>query len=193
MARAWHEKVIIQYLPAHTLHLIQPCNKGPFRPLKQYFQEEAALTTYVPETAPINKWLIISYYKVATKKAFNERNILSSFSHTSIVPFNPQKLLKSMPDKEDLQATKSAPARAATPENILATCICTPKKASDLFIMAEQIIDQQNAVQQDVHTLIRKTGKQLNNSLGEIATLKHNNTRLNTLVKELHPRKQQHI
>lgn len=184
---------MVIYLPSHTSHITQPCDKGPFAPLKEFYRQEVAFTSFIPGTAAINKRLTIQAYKKASEKAFNQRNILSGFSHTSIMPFNPRKVLNPIGSDGTLRDKNNEEIRPTTPPRVYGSAIRTPKKAEDLFAMANRLVDGQNAIKQDVQTLVAKTGKVLDESLGEIATLRDKNTRLNTLVKELQPRKKQRI
>ena len=74
---------MVIYLPAHMSYISQLLDKGLFEPLKQFYSQEVALSTFVPGTAPINKQLIIEAYKHASEKAFN------SFSVANVLQDSP--------------------------------------------------------------------------------------------------------
>ena len=73
MARAWYNRVYLLYLPSHTSHLSQPCDKGPFSPLKAFYREETGCVSFVPGSCkgsasdfvkalmpPFNDWITCS-------------------------------------------------------------------------------------------------------------------------------------
>ena len=73
-------------LPAHTIHHLQPCDIGVFRPLNSTWKAEVNKAS--AEWIPIQKTNLLVYYSRACKKAFTEETIQSAFYKTGIFPFN---------------------------------------------------------------------------------------------------------
>lgn len=197
IARAWINRVYLLYLPAHSSHRTQPCDKGPFAPLKVFYSQEAAWLNYIPGSAPINKRLTIACYGRASEKAMTKRNIRAGFSHTGIVPFNPGKVLASLPSQEEVQGTnQSAPERpiVATPSQQADGVFATPVTTSDVVALRQALLgSESNQLQRNVRAYSEKLSKSMDQAFARIARLEDENQRLQLVNRELQPRKRQRL
>nr|XP_034838359.1 uncharacterized protein LOC117994536 [Maniola hyperantus] len=92
------------FLPANSTHITQPLDVAYFGPLKKIWRR--ILTDYKiknPSEAQINKthFPILLKELLAEIQTCNKDNIKSGFKATGIVPFNPQKVLRKLPDYEE--------------------------------------------------------------------------------------------
>jgi hypothetical protein len=88
--------IILCRLPSHTSHKLQPCDVAVFAPLKAAYRDEVERLERGGVNA-IGKEHFTSLYSRARSKAFTQRNIRSGFSACGLFPFNPDRVLQSMP------------------------------------------------------------------------------------------------
>lgn len=90
--------IIFCRLPSHTSHKLQPCDVAVFAPLKvkTAYRDEIERLERGGVNA-IGKEHFTSLYSRARSKAFTQRNIRSGFSACGLYPFNPDRVLRSMP------------------------------------------------------------------------------------------------
>ncbi|TVY38216.1 hypothetical protein LSUB1_G004229 [Lachnellula subtilissima] len=154
--------ILLYYLPSYTSYKLQPYNIAAFAPLKAaYYNQVDRL-----EQGGINiigKEHFTSLYYPARERAFTPKNIKAGFAASSLFPFNPDRVLRSMP------APPAEPAIPCVDEVEVGTCrqdvelhyrqdveVQTPITP----VSAEAFISLQNLIiQQDAHTL-NKTSKQ---------------------------------
>ena len=82
-------------MPAHLSHLLQPLDMGCFSPLKRLYgtQVEGQMRLGINY---IIKEDFLSVYYIAHAQAITEKNILSSFLATGLIPFNPDCVLSTL-------------------------------------------------------------------------------------------------
>jgi hypothetical protein len=88
--------IILCRLPSHTSHKLQPCDVAVFAALKAAYRDEVERLERGGVNA-IGKEHFTSLYSRARTKAFTQRNIRSGFSACGLFPFNPDRVLQSMP------------------------------------------------------------------------------------------------
>ncbi|CAH2094324.1 unnamed protein product [Euphydryas editha] len=92
------------FLPPNSTHVTQPLDVAYFGPLKKIWRR--ILTYYKiknPSETQINKihFPILLKELLVKTEMFDKDKIKSGFKATGIVPFNPQKVLKKLPDYEE--------------------------------------------------------------------------------------------
>ncbi|KAI1529798.1 DDE-1 multi-domain protein [Pyrenophora tritici-repentis] len=88
--------IVLCRLPSHTSHKLQPCDVAVFAPLKAAYREQAERL----ERGGVNtigKEHFTSLYSPAREKAFTTKNIIAGFAASGLFPFNPDRVLRSMP------------------------------------------------------------------------------------------------
>ncbi|KAF2002435.1 DDE-domain-containing protein [Amniculicola lignicola CBS 123094] len=88
--------IILCRLPSHTSHKLQPCDVSTFAPLKAAYRDQVERL----ERGGVNKIgkeHFTSLYSPARIKAFTPRNIKAGFAACGLFPFNPDRVLNSMP------------------------------------------------------------------------------------------------
>jgi hypothetical protein len=93
-------------LPPHSSHITQPHDVAVFGPLKKAMAAELQKIIHT-EIHRVQKAEWMGAYVRARSKAFSTSNILSAFSGTGLFPFYPQKVIRRIPDIEDLQSNSS--------------------------------------------------------------------------------------
>jgi hypothetical protein len=88
--------IILCRLPSHTSHKLQPCDVSVFAALKAAYRDEVERLERGGVNA-IGKEHFTLLYSHARNKAFTQRNIRSGFSSCGLFPFNPDRVLRSMP------------------------------------------------------------------------------------------------
>ncbi|KAH3955986.1 hypothetical protein HBH51_259000 [Parastagonospora nodorum] len=88
--------IILCRLPSHTSHKLQPCDVAVFAALKAAYRDEFERLERGGVNA-IGKEHFTSLYSHARSKAFTQRNIRSGFSACGLFPFDPDRVLQSMP------------------------------------------------------------------------------------------------
>ncbi|EMR88324.1 hypothetical protein BcDW1_3031 [Botrytis cinerea BcDW1] len=150
----FENNILLCRLPSHTSHKLQPCDVAVFASLKAAYRDQVdRLERGGVDT--IGKEHFTSLYNLAREKAFTPKNIKAGFAASGLFPFNPDRVLRSMP---------APPAEPAIPkademkvgsyrQDIEPQTPVTP-------ITAEAFMSLQNLIiQQDAHAL-DETSKQ---------------------------------
>lgn len=88
--------IILRRLPSHTSHKLQPCDVAVFAPLKSAYREQVERL----ERGGVNtigKEHFTSLYSPARERAFTPKNIKAGFAASGLFPFNPERVLRTMP------------------------------------------------------------------------------------------------
>jgi hypothetical protein len=93
-------------LPPHSSHITQPLDVAVFGPLKQFMAAELQKLIHT-EIHRVQKAEWTCAYIRAREQAFSTLNIIAAFSGTGLFPFQPQKVLRRVPDINDLESTSS--------------------------------------------------------------------------------------
>jgi hypothetical protein len=82
-------------LPPHTTHILQPLDKGIFKPLEKAYSQK--LEYYNRWNGLwINTTIFLRYYSNARRAAIIKENILSAFRATGISLFDPNHVLRNL-------------------------------------------------------------------------------------------------
>ncbi len=98
---AAEHNVILFCLPQHTTADSQPLDTSCFGPLKIYRGEEYQEFMFKNPGRVITKFQFSKLFPEAWSKGMNISNICSGFRHTGIYPFNPDVVLKKLPQDID--------------------------------------------------------------------------------------------
>jgi hypothetical protein len=131
--------IILCRLPSHTSHKLQPCDVAVFAPLKAAYREQAERL----ERGGVNtigKEHFTSLYSPAREKAFSSKNIIAGFAASGLFPFNPDRVLRSMP-KPLANLTVPKADEAYQPNEVPLTPV-TPVSAEGLVSLRNMIIEQ---------------------------------------------------
>jgi hypothetical protein len=88
--------IILCRLPSHTSHKLQPCDLAAFAPLKTSYRDEVEVLNR-GGVDNIGKQHFTYLYKPARDRALTRRNILAGWSAAGLFPFNPDRVIRSMP------------------------------------------------------------------------------------------------
>jgi hypothetical protein len=88
--------IVLYRLPSHTSHKLQPCDVSVFGPLKTAYRDQVErLNRGGVDT--IGKQHFTYLYQPARDRAITKRNILAGWAAAGLFPFNPARVLRSMP------------------------------------------------------------------------------------------------
>lgn len=135
--------IILCRLPSHTSHKLQPCDVAVFAPLKAAYRGQAERL----ERGGVNtigKEHFTSLYSPAREKAFTPKNIIAGFAASGLFPFNPDRVLRSMPKPlADLTIPKADEVNVgACHRNEVPLTPVTPVSAEGLVSLRNIIIEQ---------------------------------------------------
>jgi hypothetical protein len=88
--------IILCCLPSHTSHKLQPCDVGPFAPLKTAYCDEVERPNQ-GGIDTIGKEHFTSLYKHARDRALTKRNIKAGWAATELFPFSPERVFRNTP------------------------------------------------------------------------------------------------
>jgi hypothetical protein len=149
--------IVLCRLPSHTSHKLQPCDVAVFAPLKAAYREQVERL----ERGGINtigKEHFTSLFSPARVKALTAKNIKAGFAASGLFPFNPDRVLSSMPKPAIGPFTASTADRVivgpSSQEQIPRTPV-TPVSAEGLMSLQNLIIEQ------DAHALDRESKQSL--------------------------------
>src|SRR5579859_4618512 len=116
IAHCMKNNIIFMVLPPHSSHLTQPLDVGVFGPLKTHMASsiEPLIGTEIHRIIKA-EWL--AAYVEAHRNTFSTRNIQSGFCGTSILPFNPSKVINHVktPVQDSIVIRGSTPIEFTTP------------------------------------------------------------------------------
>ena len=149
--------IILCRLPSHTSYKLQPCDVAVFAPLKASYRDQVDRL----ERGGVNtigKEHFTALYSPSRQVAFTPKNIKAGYAACGLFPFNPERVLRSMPTPADEQATASVDEVRVGPhlqdvEVQIPVTPVTPVSAESLMLLQNLII------QRDAHTL-DETSKQ---------------------------------
>ena len=98
------------FLPPHATHLLQPLDVVCFQPLKHYHRQalDQSLRLGVYD---FNRLDFIAAFNDMRAKAFKRSTILSAFAETGLIPYNPEKVLGPLRERQK----RSKPPPSSTP------------------------------------------------------------------------------
>jgi len=172
-------KVLLAVFPPHSTHRLQPLDVGIFAPLANYYSQ--ALDDLVRKSeghTSISKRDFFSLFWPAFEKAFTKENIVSAWSHTGIWPFDPQKVLSSLPEAHGT-GTRS-PQSMQRPSDSPPSIYNSPSKTRRLRSMLS--VDSARSDEKTQKTLERLS----DTVLGLSAKLVLSNLRVKHLSESLH-------
>jgi hypothetical protein len=156
--------IVLCCLPSHTFHKLQPCDVAVFAPLKAAYREQVERL----ERAGVNtigKEHFTSLYSPAREKAFTSKNTIAGFAASGLFPFNPDRVLRSMPKPlADLTIPKADEVNAeACRQNEVPQTPVTPVSAGAPVSLRNLIVEQ------DVSALDEMTKQNLQRHLHKLA------------------------
>src|SRR5436190_6633855 len=89
----FENNILLCRLPSHTSHKLQPCDVGPFAPLKTAYRDEVERLNRGGIDI-VGKEHFTSLYKPARERALTKRNITAGWAATGLFPFNPERVLR---------------------------------------------------------------------------------------------------
>jgi hypothetical protein len=140
--------IILCRLPSHTSHKLQPCDVAVFASLKSAYREQAERLEQGGVNT-IGKQHFTSLYSPARETALTAKNIKAGFAACGLVPFNPDRVLRSMPKPPAELTIPQAVDREVghRPQDEVLQTPVTP-------VSAEALISLQNhIIKRDAHTL----------------------------------------
>jgi hypothetical protein len=133
--------IILCRLPSHTSHKLQPCDVAVFAPLKAAYREQAERL----ERGGVNtigKEHFTFLYSPAREKVFTPKNIIAGFAASGLFPFNPERVLRSMP-KPNLTIPKADDVNVkAYQRNEVPVTPVTPVSTEGCVSLRNVIIEQ---------------------------------------------------
>lgn len=93
---AYENDIRLLRLGSHTSHKTQPCDVGPFGPLKAAYRYEAEQLLRGGSNM-IGKQHFTLLYERARNVAFTPRNIRSGWTKAGVFPLNPERVLSDIP------------------------------------------------------------------------------------------------
>jgi hypothetical protein len=92
----FENNILLCRLPSHTSHKLQPCDVAAFAPLKAAYRDQVDRLEQGGVNT-IGKEHFTALYSPARERAFTPKNIKAGFAASGLFPFNPDRVLRSMP------------------------------------------------------------------------------------------------
>ncbi len=132
--------IILCRLPFHTSHKLQPCDVGPFAPLKAAYCGQVE-RLFQGGTNTNGKEHFIALCSFAKEEAFTKRNITYAWAACGLFPKNPDRVFRNTPKPlPQLTGTEIDTIRAAAyPQDEAVQTPVTPLSAEGLMSLDNQI------------------------------------------------------
>lgn len=181
MTFCYEHNIILCRLPSHTSHKLQPCDVAVFGPLKTAYREQVE-RLFRGGAGTIGKQHFTLLYSRARATAMTARNIRSAWSKAGLVPFNPQRVLRTLEapslQPEPLCALTSVPPDSVSVHERPMT-LKTPTSADGLARMRDTIDEVLSAMSDDKSRLqVQKLYNAAEQSLANCALLTDENKSL---------------
>ncbi len=149
----FENNILLCRLPSHTSYKLQPCDVAVFAPLKAAYRDQVDRLEQGGVNT-IGKEHFTSLYSPARERAFTPKNIKAGFAASGLFPFNPERVLKSMP------APPAKPAIPRADEVKLGSCRQDVEPQTPVTpVSAEAFVSLQNLIIQSYWTpLMRVLG-----------------------------------
>ncbi|KAI1007141.1 hypothetical protein K3495_g1079 [Podosphaera aphanis] len=180
-------KIHLLYLPPHASHILQPLDLAPFSVVKSKYRAQICALSALNDAAPVKKENFIKFYNLAREEGLSERVIRSGWRATGLVPFNPEKVLRS----SQVCRRPSTPPDLGLAQTISDTELPTPKKALDVY-QSQQKNRRSENISHRLTSLLKESGQALERSNTRVAELEMEVERLiseNEELKSSRPRK----
>jgi hypothetical protein len=150
----FENNILLCRLPSHTSHKLQPCDVAAFAPLKAAYRDQVDRLEQGGVNT-IGKEHFTTLYSPARERAFTPKNIKAGFAASGLFPFNPDRVLRSMP------APRAEPAIPSADEVKVGSCRQDVEPQTPVTpASAESFMSLQNLIiQRDAHAL-DETSKQ---------------------------------
>jgi DDE superfamily endonuclease len=150
----FENNILLCRLPSHTSHKLQPCDVAVFAALKAAYRDQVDRLEQGGVNT-IGKEHFTSLYSPARKIAFTPKNVKAGFAASGLFPFNPNRVLRSMP------APPAEPAIPRADEVKVGSCRQDVEPQTPVTpVSAEAFMSLQNLIiQRDAHAL-DETSKQ---------------------------------
>jgi hypothetical protein len=158
--------IILCRLPSHTSHKLQPCDVGPFAPLKTAYRDEVDRLNRGGIDA-VGKEHFTYLYSPARDRALTKRNIRAGWAATGLLPFNPERVLSDMPKlpAEIIVPTADDVAGTCSQDEVLHTPV-TPVTP----VTAEALTSLHNLIKEDTHALDKTSKQRLQRHVQKLAS-----------------------
>lgn len=159
--------LILCRLPSHTSHKLQPCDVGPFAPLKSAYREQVERLNQGGVDI-VSKEYFTYLYSPARDRALTQRNIRAGWSATGLFPFNPERVLRDVP-KPLAEVSTINPETEAASTDILDEVPHTPITPVTP-VTTEALTSLHNLIVKDTHVLERKSKDRLQKRIQKLAS-----------------------
>jgi hypothetical protein len=184
----FENNIILCCLPSHTSHKLQPCDVGPFAPLKTAYRDQVErLNRGGVDT--IGKEHFTSLYSPARDKALSKRNILAGWAATGLFPFNPERVFRhtprppdaaTMPEAVEVVTSFPQDEELQTP----VTPVTTEALASLHNLIKQDTLGPHDQSTQRIQRHVQKLASAAQISFAECALLRDQNQFLSEINKE---------
>jgi hypothetical protein len=138
--------IILCRLPSHTSHKLQPCDVGPFAPLKTAYRDQVERLNRGGVDV-VGKQHFTYLYRPARERALTRRNIRAGWSATGLYPFNPNRVLKDIPKPPAEVVIPGTAITSTSTHDAMPQTPITPVTP----VTAEALTSLHNMIKQDTH------------------------------------------
>ena len=168
MQVCWESNVFLYYLIPHSSHVLQPLDLSCFGVLKSRYRSQILTLSSLSDSAPIKKSTFLELYHKARKEGLTEHNIRAGWKACGIVPWSPQKVLRSSQVKWTEMTVPKTPTSQRTPTDL--TVIWTPANRRDLQVQFQRLASTED-VSRSVRLLVQKASKTIDSYTFESARM----------------------
>jgi hypothetical protein len=156
--------IILCRLPSHTSHKLQPCDVGPFAPLKTAYRDQVERLNR-GGIENIGKEHFTALYKPARDSALTKRNIQAGWAATGLFPFNPERVFRNTP-----KPLAQLPVLGAGEIEVLPHAQDEVPQTPVTPVTAEALIPLHNLIKQDAHALDEISQQRLQRHVQKLAS-----------------------
>ncbi|EOA82623.1 uncharacterized protein SETTUDRAFT_48320, partial [Exserohilum turcica Et28A] len=160
--------IILCRLPSHTSHKLQPCDVGPFAPLKSAYREQVERLNQGGVDI-VGKEHFTYLYNPARDRTLTKRNIRAGWSATGLFPFNPERVLRDVPKPPAEVSNISNPGTETASADVSDDMPRTPTTPVTP-VTTEALTSLHNLITKDTHVLEKTSKDRLQRRIQKLAS-----------------------
>ncbi|KAI0572333.1 DDE-1 domain-containing protein [Pyrenophora tritici-repentis] len=158
------DNIILCRLPSHTPHKLQPCDVGPFAPLKTAYREQVERLNR-GGVDMFGKEHFTYLYNPARDRALTSKNIRAGWYAAGLFPFNPERVLRDVPNPV-AEVGSIEPEAEATSADLLSEVPRTPITP----VTTEALTSLHDLIVRDTHALDATNKDRLQKRIQKLAS-----------------------
>jgi hypothetical protein len=154
----FQNNILLNYLPPHTSHVLQPLDLSCFSPIKSKYRQLIHEVAFTDDATHVKKSQFIKIYEKVRQTSLTPTTIKAGWKAAGIEPYCPEKALSSSQIRIQTPKTISSPQQTTKIDSD--SLLYTPRNQHDV-IRRIHYLQHQRKIDRELSTVLTKAGKAL--------------------------------